>query len=60
VASLFYLVPAVTAVMAYVLFGERLDGVAIAGMVACAAAVLLVNRRVQGPATPANKVVAAK
>ena len=45
VASLFYLVPAVTAVMAYVLFGERLDRVAIAGMVACAAAVFLVNRR---------------
>jgi drug/metabolite transporter (DMT)-like permease len=46
VASLFYLVPAVTALMAYVLFGERLDIVAIAGMVACAAAVFLVNRRV--------------
>jgi drug/metabolite transporter (DMT)-like permease len=45
VASLFYLVPAVTAVMAYVLFGERLDTVAIWGMVACAAAVFLVNRR---------------
>jgi drug/metabolite transporter (DMT)-like permease len=45
VASLFYLVPAVTAVMAYILFGERLDGVAIAGMAACAAAVFLVNRR---------------
>jgi drug/metabolite transporter (DMT)-like permease len=44
VASLFYLVPAVTAIMAYVLFGERLDTVAIAGMVACAAAVFLVNR----------------
>ena len=44
-ASLFYLVPAVTAVMAYVLFGERLDPVAVAGMVACAAAVFLVNRR---------------
>jgi drug/metabolite transporter (DMT)-like permease len=44
VASLFYLVPAVTALMAYVLFGERLDAVAIAGMVACAAAVFLVNR----------------
>src|SRR4051812_11428544 len=43
VASLFYLVPAVTAVMAYALFGERLDAVAIAGMVACAAAVFLVN-----------------
>jgi drug/metabolite transporter (DMT)-like permease len=45
VASLFYLVPAVTAVMAYVLFGEQLDTVAIVGMVACAAAVFLVNRR---------------
>jgi drug/metabolite transporter (DMT)-like permease len=45
VASLFYLVPAVTSVMAYVLFDERLDAVAIAGMVACAAAVFLVNRR---------------
>ena len=45
VASLFYLVPAVTAFMAYVLFGERLDTVAISGMVACAAAVFLVNRR---------------
>jgi drug/metabolite transporter (DMT)-like permease len=44
VASLFYLVPAVTAVMAYVLFGERLDAVAIAGMIACAAAVFLVNK----------------
>jgi drug/metabolite transporter (DMT)-like permease len=31
--------------MAYVLFGERLDNVAISGMVACAAAVFLVNRR---------------
>jgi drug/metabolite transporter (DMT)-like permease len=45
VASLFYLVPAVTAAMAYVLFGERLDLVAIGGMIACAAAVFLVNRR---------------
>ena len=44
VASLFYLVPAVTAAMAFVLFGERLDAVAIAGMIACAAAVFLVNR----------------
>jgi drug/metabolite transporter (DMT)-like permease len=45
VASLFYLVPAVTALMAFVLFGERLDRVAMAGMVACAAAVFVVNRR---------------
>jgi drug/metabolite transporter (DMT)-like permease len=45
VASLFYLVPAVTSLMAYALFGERLDAVSLAGMAACAAAVLLVNRR---------------
>ena len=45
VASLFYLVPAVTALMAYVLFGERLDAIAIVGMTACAAAVFVVNRR---------------
>jgi drug/metabolite transporter (DMT)-like permease len=44
VASLFYLVPAVTSVMAFVLFDERLDAVAIAGMVACAAAVVVVNK----------------
>src|SRR3954462_8929194 len=45
VASLFYLVPAVTALMAYVLFGEKLDAVAISGMTACAAAVFVVNKR---------------
>ncbi len=45
VASLFYLVPAVTAVMAYILFGEWLNPIAIVGMTACAAAVFLVNRR---------------
>jgi multidrug transporter EmrE-like cation transporter len=30
--------------MAYILFGEKLDAVAITGMVACGAAVLVVNR----------------
>lgn len=45
VASLFYLVPAVTALMAYVLFAEKLDALAIAGMAMCAAAVFVVNRR---------------
>jgi drug/metabolite transporter (DMT)-like permease len=44
VASLFYLVPGVTALMAWVLFDERLDALAIAGMVVCAAGVVLVNR----------------
>ena len=43
-ASLFYLVPAVTALMAYVLFDEKLDALSIAGMVVCAVGVLLVNR----------------
>jgi drug/metabolite transporter (DMT)-like permease len=43
-ASLFYLVPAVTALMAYILFGEKLDALSIAGMGICAAGVLLVNR----------------
>jgi drug/metabolite transporter (DMT)-like permease len=43
-ASLFYLVPGVTAIMAYVLFDERLDLLSIIGMVICAAAVLLVNK----------------
>jgi drug/metabolite transporter (DMT)-like permease len=52
VASLFYLVPAVTSIMAYVLFGERLDGIAIAGMLVCAAAVFLVNRRAQARRRP--------
>jgi drug/metabolite transporter (DMT)-like permease len=45
VASLFYLVPAVTAIMTYILFGEWLNPIAIVGMIACAAAVFLVNRR---------------
>ena len=49
VASLFYLVPATTALMAYVLFGEKLSGLAVVGMVVCATAVLLVNRK---PALP--------
>lgn len=45
VASIFYLVPAVTALFAYVLFGERLDALSIAGMVLCAAGVVLANRQ---------------
>lgn len=43
-ASLFYLVPSVTALMAFVLFGEKLDAISIAGMLICALAVFLVNR----------------
>jgi len=41
VARLFYLVPPVTAMMAYLLFGETLDALAIAGMVLIAAGVAL-------------------
>ncbi|HWK01380.1 MAG TPA: EamA family transporter [Xanthobacteraceae bacterium] len=43
-ASLFYLVPATTALMAFVLFGERLDFLGIIGMALCAAGVVLVNK----------------
>jgi drug/metabolite transporter (DMT)-like permease len=43
-ASLFYLVPAVTALFAFILFGERLDAVSIAGMIICAGGVVLANR----------------
>jgi drug/metabolite transporter (DMT)-like permease len=45
VARLFYLVPPVTALMAFALFGERLDALAIAGMVLIAVGVALARRR---------------
>ena len=45
VARLFYLVPPVTALMAFALFGERLDALAIAGMVLIAIGVALARRR---------------
>ncbi len=44
VSGLIYLVPAVTAVMTYGLFGETLNLVQLGGMVLCTAAVLMVNR----------------
>jgi drug/metabolite transporter (DMT)-like permease len=43
-ASLFYLVPATTALMAYLLFGEKLDALSVAGMLVCALGVVLANR----------------
>ncbi|WP_441520537.1 DMT family transporter [Bradyrhizobium sp. 2TAF24] len=43
-ASLFYLVPAVTAVFAFLLFDERLDAISLAGMLLCAVGVVIVNR----------------
>jgi len=49
-ASLFYLVPAVTALLAFILFGERLDALSILGMLVCAAGVVLVNRGAAKPA----------
>ena len=43
-ASLFYLVPAVTALLAYFLFGEKLDTLSLVGMGVCAAGVVLASR----------------
>ncbi|HEY6755075.1 MAG TPA: DMT family transporter [Pseudolabrys sp.] len=48
-ASLFYMVPVVTAIFAYVLFGERLDALSVLGMVICAAGVVLANRGTARP-----------
>jgi drug/metabolite transporter (DMT)-like permease len=45
VARLFYLVPPVTAVEAWLLFGEKLDALAIAGMVMIALGVVLARPR---------------
>jgi drug/metabolite transporter (DMT)-like permease len=45
VSSLIFLVPGVSALMAYVLFGETLVLVQLAGMAVCAAAVLIVTRK---------------
>jgi len=49
-ASLFYPVPVVTALFAYILFDERLDAISIFGMVICAGGVTLVNRGAARPA----------
>jgi drug/metabolite transporter (DMT)-like permease len=53
-ASLFYLVPGVTALFAYILFGEKLDALSIAGMVVCAVGVFIVNRGARLTATAGN------
>ncbi len=45
VASLFYLTPPVTALMAWLIFGERLQPLALLGMAVCVAGVFLVNWR---------------
>lgn len=46
VVSLFYLTPPLTALMAWALFNERLDALALLGMAICVAGVFLVNWRV--------------
>ena len=45
VASLIFLVPGVSALMAYVLFGETLTPVQVLGMAVCAGAVIIVTRK---------------
>ena len=50
VASLFFLTPAVTALMAFALFGEALSWLAIAGLALTAAGVALVMRATAEPA----------
>ena len=50
-ASLFYLVPVVTALLAYILFDERLDSISILGMLICTGGVALVNRGAARSAT---------
>ena len=45
--SLFYLTPPVTALMAWLLFGERLGALALIGMGICVVGVFLVNWRVR-------------
>jgi drug/metabolite transporter (DMT)-like permease len=50
VAALFFLVPPVTALMAWALFGETLDALALGGMVLIAAGVALA--RAPAPAQP--------
>lgn len=44
VTSLFYLTPAVTAIMAWLMFDERLSMIALAGMAIAVAGVALINR----------------
>jgi drug/metabolite transporter (DMT)-like permease len=45
VSGVIFLVPAVTALMTYVMFGETLLPIQLAGMAACAAAVFMVTRK---------------
>ena len=53
VASLFYLVPAVTALIAWALFGEELSAVQIVGMALATFGVALATARNPAPGTAA-------
>jgi drug/metabolite transporter (DMT)-like permease len=55
VSSLFYLVPPLTAVEAYLLFGERLGVLALVGLALCAAAVALVVTPARAASTRPQK-----
>ena len=48
VSGLFYLVPALTAIIAYFMFGETLNLMQMAGLVLATVAVLLISGGVQG------------
>jgi drug/metabolite transporter (DMT)-like permease len=50
VTSYFYLVPGITALMAFVMFGETLGGVALLGMLVAIVGVALATRRAAKPA----------
>jgi drug/metabolite transporter (DMT)-like permease len=50
VSSLIFLVPAVSALTTYFVFGERLTLLQICGMAVCAAAVFIVSRSARNPA----------
>ena len=58
-ASLFYLVPVVTALLAFALFREKLDALSVAGMVVCAVGVVLANRGVGGVRPQAGNTAAS-
>jgi drug/metabolite transporter (DMT)-like permease len=47
VTSLFYLVPAVTAIMDYLIFGNRLAGLSMLGMVLIVVGLVFVFRQVK-------------
>ncbi|QSP94729.1 DMT family transporter [Marinobacter salinisoli] len=59
VASLFYLVPPVTALEAYILFGEQLGGLALAGgLVAIVGVALAVTQQKAGTGAPFKRATA--